>query len=139
MLRHRVLQGEVFLLKFTLNVNNRLFQEFIYSLPNYGTNILALFQLLHPILHELLVITEFEIPVCDRLHGRSFTCKSAHRVDEVFRHILVAHIALICIALFRGAAINRALTDDLTSVEENSCLLVEKLHSSDAVKLAFFV
>ena len=128
----------VFLLKLTLNVDNRRLEEFGYGLPHNRAYILALLHFFHPLLQQLLVVRQLEIPVGDRLHRRLFACQRAYRVNEVFGHILVSHIALVCVAFFRGAAVNGAFAHYLSSVEKNACFLVKKLHCRYFFKLSLF-
>ena len=139
MSRHGVFQLHVLFLELALYVDNRVLEELVNGLPHNGTDVLALFQLLHPVLHELLIVAELEIPVGNGLHCGSLACQGADGVDEVLGHILMAHIALICVALFGSTAVNGALSDYLSAVEEHTSLLIEELHGGYAFQLSLLV
>ena len=51
----------------------------------------------------------------------------------------MTHITLVCVTLFRCTAVYRALADDLSAIEEYSCLFVKELHCGYLVELSLFV
>ena len=139
MLRHGAFQLHILILKLTLYIDDRILEELVDGLPYNRTDILALFQLLHPVLHELLIVAELEVPVGNRLHSRSLACEGTYGVYEVLRHILMSHVTLVCIALFGSTAVYGTFSYYLSAVDENSCLLIKELHCSPLFQLSLFV
>ena len=87
----------------------------------------------------MLAFRKLEIPVNDISHFRSIACKGALGIYAIFRHVLMAEIALISVTFFRLAVFNRTLADDLTAIEEAAGLCIIELLGNQFFQPAVFI
>ena len=90
MCRHLIFERQILFFKFAFDVNDRRFQKFRDRFPHDGTDFLILLHFADPFLHQLLIIAQLEVPVCDRLHGRGLAGQRRDRIQQILRHILMS-------------------------------------------------